>query len=82
VIPDVLAPKPHDLAMRDDITHSIERCLGALAPSSRIAILLRYREGYSYREMAEICREPVTTLQRRVARALLVLRRCLEGGME
>jgi RNA polymerase sigma-70 factor (ECF subfamily) len=66
-------------ATRIEVAHALERCLDALAPSSRLAVLLRYREGFSYREMAEICCEPPTTLQRRVAGALLVLRRCLEG---
>ena len=57
----------------------LERCLGNLVPRARAAVLLRYQSGVSYPEMAAICHERPATLQARVARALPVLRRCLEG---
>lgn len=56
----------------------LERCLRRLTDAVRAAVLLRYREDFSYPEMARICRERPATLQARVARALPVLRRCLE----
>jgi RNA polymerase sigma-70 factor (ECF subfamily) len=56
----------------------LERCLRELAPHVRDAVVLRYVEGYPYPEMSEICNEHAPTLQARVARAIPVLRRCVE----
>ncbi len=57
----------------------LELCIGKLASRVRTAIVLRYQAGVSYPEMARICRDRPATLQARVARALPVLRRCLES---
>lgn len=57
---------------------ALARCLGRLSSASRSAVLLRYQAGLSYAEMASAGGERATTLQARVARALPVLRRCLE----
>lgn len=54
------------------------RCLRELAPRARNAVLLRFQEGITYEEMARLSGERPATLQARVARALPVLRRCLE----
>lgn len=61
-----------------DLSRALEECLGRLSPQIRAAVLLRYREDFSYPEMSGICRQRPATLQARVARALPVLRRCLE----
>ena len=62
----------------DAISHQrLEKAFQRLRPKVRIAILLRYREGLSYAEMAAICDERPATLQARVSRALPVLRRYL-----
>ena len=42
-------------------------------------VLLRFRDGLSYPEMARACGERAPTLQARVARAMPALRRCLES---
>lgn len=57
----------------------LERCLERLKPKIREAVLLRYQEGLSYPEMAEVCGEDVATLQMRVTRALPGLRKCIEA---
>ena len=57
----------------------LEECLGNLSARAEEAVLLRYRDGFSYPEMSRICEELPATLQARVARALPVLRRCLRG---
>lgn len=59
---------------------ALRRCLGDLAPHVRDAVLLRFQEGFSYEQMARMLRERAPTLQARVARAMPVLRRCLEAG--
>jgi RNA polymerase sigma-70 factor, ECF subfamily len=57
---------------------ALESCLGVLAPRVRTAVLLRYQQGLSYPEIARLSAEKAPALQLRVARALPVLRRCLE----
>ena len=52
--------------------------LASLPPDTRIAVLLRFQEGLTYEEMAEVCEERPATLQARVSRALPVLRKWLE----
>jgi len=61
-----------------EVARALDRCLGELAPHVRTAVLLRYQEGFSYKDMAEVCRERPATLQARVSRALPVLRECVE----
>ncbi len=61
-----------------DLAQALEACLRRLRPAIRAAVLLRYRESFSYPEIARICGERPPTLQARVARALPVLRHCLE----
>ena len=57
---------------------ALEDCLKRLAPRVRTAILLRFQQGLSYPDIARISGENAPALQVRVARALPVLRRCLE----
>ncbi|HEV8582923.1 MAG TPA: RNA polymerase sigma factor [Thermoanaerobaculia bacterium] len=57
---------------------ALESCLRTLNPRIRTAVLLRYQQGLSYPEIARISDEKAPALQLRVARALPVLRRCLE----
>jgi RNA polymerase sigma factor (sigma-70 family) len=54
-------------------------CLGELDVPVRTAILLRYQQGLTFEEMAEICGEKPGTLQARVARALRRLRARIES---
>jgi RNA polymerase sigma-70 factor (ECF subfamily) len=65
------------LAARSRV-RGLERCLAELAPRVRAAVLLRFQQGVTYEEMAVMEGERAATLQARVARALPVLRRCLE----
>ncbi|WP_081865218.1 RNA polymerase sigma factor [Chondromyces apiculatus] len=58
---------------------SLTECLGELKYHVRVAVVLRFQEGFSYEEMGRICRERPETLKMRVARSMPVLRKCLEG---
>ena len=60
------------------VARVLESCLRGLAPRVRTAVLLRYQQGLSYPEIARLSSEKVPALQVRVARALPLLRRCLE----
>jgi RNA polymerase sigma factor (sigma-70 family) len=80
-LPDEPDPRPssEDTLSTRSIEPTLARCLGELQPHVRIAVLLRYQEGFTYEEMGRMCRERPATLQARVARAMPVLRRCLES---
>jgi RNA polymerase sigma-70 factor, ECF subfamily len=57
----------------------LEDCLATLAPAAREAVLLRYHQELSYDEVAVLTGDRPGTLQQRVARALPVLRKCVEA---
>jgi RNA polymerase sigma factor (sigma-70 family) len=57
---------------------AVSDCLQRLAPHIRMAVVLRYQEGFAYDEIARVARDRPGTIQARVARAMPLLRRCLE----
>ena len=61
------------------VGRAINDCLQHLPPHIRMAVVLRYQEGFPYDEIARIARDRPGTVQARVARAIPALRRCLEG---
>jgi RNA polymerase sigma-70 factor (ECF subfamily) len=54
-------------------------CFEELGEHLRTAVLLRYQQGFTFEDMAEVCDEKPGTLQARVTRALPKLRACIEG---
>ena len=75
-----LAPEDIDRRRREK---ALESCLSELSPEVRAAVILRFHDQMTYEAMADILREKSATLQARVARAMPVLRRCLESkGMD
>lgn len=79
--PEEMDPGPtgEERVMARSVSEALLGCLGKLKAPIRIAVVLRYQEGFSYEEMAEICNEKAATLQARVARAMPLLRQCLEN---
>jgi RNA polymerase sigma-70 factor (ECF subfamily) len=69
-----LAPWPDELLDDARLRQVLAACVDELAPPIRAAVLLRYQQGLSFDEMAEICGEQAGTLQARVQRALPRLR--------
>ena len=57
---------------------ALQRCLGGLEQGARRAIVLAYRDGYSYEELAQTLSAPVGTVKSWVSRGLQRLRVCLE----
>lgn len=53
-------------------------CVDKLKPAARASVLLRFGQELRYDDVAAIAGERSSTMQRRVSRALPVLRRCLE----
>ena len=79
-VPDQPGPgKSSEERLADrSLAAALEVCLRKLAPRIREAVLLRFQQGLSYADIERLTGERATTLQARVARALPVLRRCLE----
>ena len=73
-------PSPDDGLDDAHFQAALVTCLAALDEPIRTAVLLRYQQGLTYEEMAEICGEKAGTLQARVARALGKLRDRHEGS--
>jgi RNA polymerase sigma factor (sigma-70 family) len=61
--------------------HILAGCLTRLPPASREAVMLRYQEELSYEEAAAVAGVGAATLQKRVTRALPVLRRYLTSEL-
>jgi RNA polymerase sigma-70 factor (ECF subfamily) len=80
---DLPDPRPSPGEGLDDaqLQAALVTCLAALDEPIRTAVLLRYQQGLTYEEMAEICGEKAGTLQARVSRALRKLRDRLEGQL-
>ena len=77
---DAPDPRPPAGERIDDarLREALAACLGELAEHIRSAVLLRYQQGFSYEDMAEVCSEKANTLEARVRRALPQLRTCIE----
>src|SRR3712207_9158002 len=58
----------------------VQRALQSLPTASREALLLKFVDGWSYEEMAEITGASVSALKMRVMRAREQLRAVLAGG--
>lgn len=74
-----LDPTPSPDERLDDarLREALAECVKALAPEIREAVLLRYQQGLTFEDMAEIYLEKPSTLQARVARAVDKLRVCI-----
>jgi RNA polymerase sigma-70 factor (ECF subfamily) len=83
---DVPDPRPSAGESIDDVRlrKALAACVGKLPEKVRIALLLRFQQGFSFEDMAVVCRKKPGTLQAQVTRALPRLRACIElrtGGV-
>jgi len=63
---------------RGRLARILVACLARLAPAAREAVVLRYQQELSYDEAAVVAGDSPGTLRQRVARALPLLRKCME----
>lgn len=59
-------------------------CVGKLSEELRTVLLLRFQQGFTFEDMAQVCGGKAGTLQAKVTRALPILRACIEkrtGGL-
>jgi RNA polymerase sigma factor (sigma-70 family) len=75
----VASPDPEERLDQVKRVQALEDCLAALAAEVRMTVLMRFQSEMSYEVLSDLVKEKPATLQARVARALPVLRRCLEG---
>ena len=77
----VADPGPSPGQSIDDarLRQALITCLDKLREQVRTALLLRFQQGFTFEDMAEMCREKPGTLQAKVTRALPVLRTCIES---
>jgi RNA polymerase sigma-70 factor (ECF subfamily) len=73
------SPPPNERLDEARLHQALVGCLGELGEHVRIALLLRYQQGFTFEDMGEVYREKPGTLQARVMRALPVLRACIEA---
>jgi RNA polymerase sigma-70 factor, ECF subfamily len=71
------AGSPEDHLAQGEIADSVQAAVSALAPKIRIAILLRYFEGLSYAEMAQVLECSIGTVASRLSRGHEILAKTL-----
>lgn len=73
------APSPGESLDDARLQQALIGCLDKLAPHVVTALLLRFQQGFTFEDMARMCREKPGTLQAQVKRALPRLRTCIES---
>lgn len=71
-LPDQLLEKKHT-------KDSLEQVMKELSPAHRSVLSLRYMEHLKFREIADVLQEPIDTIKSKHRRALIQLRKLLEG---
>jgi len=70
---------PDELIDDQRILEALVGCLDQLPDKVRTVLLLRFQQGFTFEELAQICGEKPGTLQAKVTRALPLLRACIEN---
>ncbi|MCU0727280.1 MAG: sigma-70 family RNA polymerase sigma factor [Planctomycetes bacterium] len=73
---------PGEEADRAELTRLIRRALASLRPRHTAVLVLRYMEGFSYDEIAEILDVPVGTVRSRLSRAHVALQEILGHSLD
>jgi RNA polymerase sigma-70 factor (ECF subfamily) len=76
----VADPAPPASESIDDarLRAALVECLDELRAQVRTAVVLRFQQGFTFEELAEMCDEKPGTVQAQVSRALPVLRDCIK----
>jgi RNA polymerase sigma-70 factor (ECF subfamily) len=72
------SPDPSHHVDAERTNRVLEACLEGLSEEVRMTVLMKFQHDLSYEEMSPMVNQRPGTLQARVARALPILRRCLE----
>jgi RNA polymerase sigma factor (sigma-70 family) len=71
------APVAEERLHETELSAALEKCLEGLPTHTRIVVLMRYKEEMSYEEIGAALREKPKTVERRVSRAMPLLRDCM-----
>ncbi|HEY0987179.1 MAG TPA: sigma-70 family RNA polymerase sigma factor [Kofleriaceae bacterium] len=76
-VPD---PRPPASERIDDdrLREALAQCFERLSDRTRTVLLLRFQQGFTFEDIAQVCDEKAGTLQAQVSRVLPVLRDCIE----
>lgn len=69
VLTDPESRSPEALAQRGDLAAALSRAVGELRPDYREVVVLRYQEGLSYQEIADVADLPLGTVKTHIHRA-------------
>jgi RNA polymerase sigma-70 factor (ECF subfamily) len=75
------APSAEDSLLGDERSALVRRCVAALPPKYRGAVVMKDMEGLTFDEIARILGCPESTVKSRVMRARRMLRKRLEGAL-
>ncbi len=78
-IPDPSSPSALELTIRREQNEQISACMQHLAAEYREALVLRFQEGMSLAEIAEVTGAPIGTVKSRIYRGLSALEPWLKG---
>ena len=70
---------PATLAKRSEYTDLLKAAIGHLPPEQRVAVMLRYRQDMTFKQMGTYLGVPLTTVQTRVQSAKSSLKRALKA---
>ena len=76
---EIEARSPQSAGLYDDVAGYLPDCIGALGPSARKSLEMRYRSQLRHAEIAERLRRSADAVKLLLYRARQALRRCLEG---
>ncbi len=77
VVPDSESESPDSALQRQDLARDLEASLERLRPEHREVVLLRFHEGLSYEEIAEVTDLPLGTVKTHLFRARKAMARYL-----
>ncbi len=79
-LPDPGAETPEHAAQRADLGRALERAMATLRPDYREVMVLRFREGLAYEEIAEVMSLPLGTVKTHIHRARKELATVLQAA--
>ena len=82
VLPESVEPTQHATLVRREAERALHSCLASLPPRQRLAVVLRYFQGLSAREIAAVLECSEETARNTLLRSLRRLRIALAGSKE
>ena len=73
---------PENTMENKELEEIIKKSLDILSPEQRVSIVLKYIEGKSLEEIAEICKCPIGTVSARLTRGIKEMRKLLREHIE